>query len=77
MREYEVVGFRQYSGEFEGRKYSGYYVHTLVNPDKDGFNGRMCKELKVKSKLGYTPRIGDVINVYYDEYGICDIQVVY
>lgn len=76
MFQYEVVGFRAYSGEFEGRKYSGYYLHCLVAPTRDDFQGKMVKEIKCKSKFNYVPRVGDIIWVTYDENGIAGIKVV-
>lgn len=74
--EYEVVGFRAYKGEFEGRKYSGYFVHCLRESAREGFEGRETVEIKVKSKIGYTPHVGDRIIPIYDETGLRDIEVV-
>lgn len=76
MHKYQVVGFRPYSGEYEGRKYSGYYLHCLAHPNRDDFEGQMVKEIKCKSKYGYVPRVGDEILVTYGEYGIESIEVM-
>lgn len=76
MVQYEVVGFRKYEGNFEGKAYSGYYVHCIYHANKEGFEGKACKELKVKSRVNYVPRVGDIIWVLYDEYGISEIKVV-
>lgn len=75
MRLCKVVGFRPYSGEYEGRKYSGYFVHCICDGSDRGVTGERCMELKVKSKLDYTPCVGDQIYVSYDEYGIAGIEV--
>lgn len=74
--EYEVVGFIAYKGEFEGRKYSGYFVHCLRDSRREGFEGREAVEIKVKSKIGYIPHVGDCIIPIYDEAGLRDIEVV-
>ena len=75
MKMYRVVGFSKYSGEFEGRAYSGYYVHavSLDNPGT-GFQGQRVKELKIKEKIGYVPAVGDEIGVTYGEYGIEEVE---
>ena len=75
MKIYKVIGFRAYSGEFEGRKYSGYYVQCVTDGSDKGITGERGQELKIKAKHEYTPRIGDQISVTYDEYGICDVEV--
>lgn len=75
MKIFKVVGFRPYSGEYEGRKYSGYYAHCVTDGSDKGVTGERVQEVKIKSKFGYTPRVGDQISVVYDEYGICDIEV--
>lgn len=75
MKLVRVVGFRQYSGEFEGKPYSGYYVHGVTDGQDRGVTGERVQEIKVRSKLGYTPRVGDQIYVTYDESGISNIEV--
>ena len=77
MKEYIVVGFRPYSGTFEGINYSGNYCHciSLVDPS-EGFSGRYVKELKIKGKFNYSPRVGDIIQVGYGESGIESVDVV-
>lgn len=76
MKLFKVVGFRAYSGEYEGRKYSGYYAHCLTDGADKGVTGERVQELKIKSRHNYTPRVGDQISVIYDEYGIADIEVI-
>lgn len=73
---YEVVGFRKYEGEYEGRKYAGYYVHCIVDSDRTGFIGKEAVEVKVKQKIGYDPQLGDRIIPKYNQYGLCDIEVM-
>lgn len=75
MKLYKVLGFRKYSGEMEGRQYSGYYAHCCTDGSDRGVTGERVQELKIKSKLNYTPRVGDQIFVTYDEYGIAGIEV--
>lgn len=75
MKIFKVVGFRPYSGEFEGRKYSGYMVHAVTDGSDRGVTGERVQEIKVKAKHNYNPRVGDQISVTYDEYGIADIEV--
>lgn len=75
MKLFEVVGFRPYSGEYEGRKYSGYYAHCVTDGSDKGVTGKRVQEIKIKAKHNYTPQVGDQIAVTYDEYGICDIEV--
>lgn len=75
MKIFKVVGFRKYSGEYEGRSYSGHFVHCVTDGADKGVTGERVQELKVKSKLEYTPRVGDQIYVTYDEYGISNIEV--
>lgn len=75
MKIFKVVGFRKYSGEFEGKPYSGHYVHCVTDGADKGVTGERVQEIKVKNKLGYTPRVGDQIFVTYDEYGIAGIEV--
>lgn len=78
MKKYRVCGFSKYSGEFEGRAYSGYYVScvSLDDPGK-GFEGQRVKDLKVKERVGYIPCVGDEILVTYGEYGIEEIERVF
>lgn len=76
MRIFKVVGFRPYSGEYEGRKYSGYYAHCVTDGADKGITGERIQELKIKKKLDYVPRVGDLITVTYDEYGIASIDPV-
>ena len=73
---YQVVGFRKYSGEYEGRKYSGYFLHCVGEPQRDDVEGQVVTELKIKEKLGYIPRVGDMIQITYNQYGICDVKVI-
>ena len=75
MRIFKVVGFRKYSGEFEGKPYSGYYAHCVTDGSDKGITGERVQEIKVKAKLNYTPRVGDQIYVTYDENGIAAIEV--
>lgn len=75
MKIYKVVGFRKYSGEFEGKPYSGYYAHCVTDGADKGVTGERVQEIKVKNKFGYIPRVGDQIFVTYDEYGIAGIEV--
>lgn len=75
MKAFKVVGFRPYSGEYEGRKYSGYFIHAVTEGSDRGVTGERVQELKVKAKHNYTPRVGDQIFVTYDEYGISGIEV--
>lgn len=75
MKLVRVVGFRSYSGEFEGKAYSGYYVHGVTDGQDRGITGDRVMEIKVRSKLNYTPRVGDQIYVTYDESGIAAIEV--
>lgn len=78
MKKFSVVGFSKYSGEFEGRAYSGYYVHCISeDPVDKGFEGRRVKELKIKEKTGYVPVVGDLIGVTYGEYGIEEVEALY
>lgn len=75
MKMFSVVGFSKYSGEFDGRAYSGYYVHCISeDPVSQGFEGRRVKELKIKEKIGYVPAVGDQIGVTYGEYGIEEVE---
>lgn len=76
MKLVRVVGFRAYSGEFEGKPYSGYYVHGVTDGKDRGVTGERVMEIKVRSKLNYNPRVGDQIYVTYDESGIAGIEVV-
>lgn len=76
MFEFEVIGFRRYSGEYEGRPFGCYYVHVAGISTRPGFVGRETQEIKVKDRLGYTPVVGDIIAVTYDRNGICDVQKV-
>lgn len=75
MKIFKVVGFRKYSGEFEGKPYSGYYAHCVTDGSDKGVTGERVQEIKVKNKFGYIPRVGDQIFVTYDEYGIAGIEV--
>lgn len=75
MKIFKVVGFRKYSGEFEGKPYSGYYAHCVTDGADKGVTGERVQEIKVKNKFGYIPRVGDQIFVTYDEYGIAGIEV--
>lgn len=75
MKAFKVVGFRPYSGEYEGRKYSGYFVHAVTDGADRGVTGERVQEIKVKSKLGYTPCVGDQIFINYDEFGISEIKL--
>lgn len=75
MYQYEVVGFKPYSGEFEGRPYKGYTLHCVQDTKKDGFEGRETCTIKAKEKFGYTPRVGDTIWVTYGPHGIEKIDV--
>lgn len=75
MKLFKVVGFRKYSGEMEGRQYSGFYAHCVTDGADRGVTGERVQELKIKSKLNYNPRVGDQIYVTYDEYGIAAIEV--
>lgn len=78
MKMYRVVGFSKYSGEFEGRAYSGYYVHCVsLDAPGNGFEGQRVKELKIKEKIGYTPAVGDEIGITYGEYGIENVERVF
>lgn len=74
MYVYEVLGFRKYSGEFEGRKYSGYFLHCSYF--REGVEGHAVTEIKVKEKHGYVPRVGDQISVIYGPNGIDKIEVM-
>lgn len=74
MKMFKVVGFRPYSGEYEGRKYSGFYAHCVTDGSDKGVTGERVLELKIKAKHNYVPRIGDQITVIYDEYGIASIE---
>lgn len=75
MKNYRVVGFAKYSGEFEGRAYSGYYLDCVsLDPPGAGFSGQRVKQLKAKEKIGYVPVVGDEIAVTYGEYGIEEIE---
>lgn len=74
MKAFRVVGFRPYSGEYEGRKYSGFFVHAITDGSDRGITGERVQEIKVKSKLNYVPRVGDQIFVVYDENGIAEIK---
>lgn len=74
MYVYEVVGFRRYEGEYEGVKYFGYYLHCLHH--RDDVEGQAVTEIKVKSKQGYVPRLGDQISVIYGPRGIDRIEVM-
>lgn len=76
MFEFEVIGFRRYSGEYEGRAYGGYFVHVAGISTRDGFFGREVQEIKVKDRFGYKPAVGEIIAVTYDRNGICDVQKV-
>lgn len=76
MKLVNVVGFRAYNGEFEGKPYSGYYVHGVTDGADRGVTGSRVMEIKVRSKMGYTPRVGDQIYITYDESGISNIEVV-
>lgn len=73
---YEVVGFRKYEGEYEGKAYSGYFVHCIVDSHRNGFVGKECTEIKVKSRFNYTPNVGDLIKPIYNQYGLCGIELV-
>lgn len=73
---HEVVGFRKYEGEYEGKAYSGYFVHCVTDSVRQGFQGRECVELKIKGRIGYTPVVGDRIIPQYNQYGLCDIEVM-
>lgn len=65
---YEVEGFRRYEGEYEGKKYGGYFLYcTHQRPEVEG---RATIEIKVKDKYGYHPRVGDNISVIYGPRGI-------
>ena len=75
MRLFKVVGYRKYSGEYEGKTYSGFFVHCVTDGQDRGVTGERVQELKVKQKHNYTPRVGDQIAVTYDEYGIASIEV--
>lgn len=75
MYEFEVVGFKPYSGEYEGKPYSGYVLHCIAKTVKDGFTGCEVCTIKAKSKYGYTPRVGDTIWITYDRFGIAKIDV--
>lgn len=71
MKDYIVVGYRPYSGTFEGNAYSGFYCHVICLQELgNGFVGRSVRELKIKSKFNYTPSVGDEISVEYGEGGI-------
>lgn len=74
MYMYEVVGFRKYEGEFEGKKYSGYFLHCTHH--RDDVEGTAVTEIKVKSKTGYVPRVGDTITIFYGPRGINRIDVM-
>lgn len=75
MKKYRVVGFSNYSGEFDGRPYSGYYVHCVSQYDPgQGFSGQRVKVLKIKEKVGYVPAVGDDIIVTYGEFGIEEVE---
>lgn len=74
MKAFKVVGFRPYSGEYEGRKYSGYFVHVVTDGADRGVTGERVQEIKVKQKHNYVPCVGDQIFVTYDEYGISEIK---
>lgn len=74
MKAFKVVGYRPYSGEYEGRKYSGFFIHVVCDGSDRGVTGERVQELKVKSRLNYVPRVGDQIFVSYDEFGISEIK---
>lgn len=75
MKYYTVVGFNKYSGDYEGKPYSGYYLHCLCDDAGPDFEGQRVTQVKAKSKYGYVPRVGDRICVQYGEFGIESIQV--
>lgn len=74
MYQYEVVGFKPYSGEFEGRPYKGYTLHCVQNTILDGMEGKAVCTIKAKEKYGYVPRVGDDILVTYGPHGIEKIE---
>lgn len=76
MKCYHIVGYREYKGEFEGKPYSGFYLHCTTTDVPDSHMGEAVTELKCKSRYGYTPRVGDDIAVEYGPYGIESIGVV-
>lgn len=76
MFEFEVVGFKRYEGEFESRKYGGFYVHCITKSRRPDFTGSEARELKIKDRFGYVPHVGDIIHVCYDENGICSLEVI-
>lgn len=67
----EVVGIVRKSGEYNGRLYDNYQIHTLCDADESkGEIGRMTEVVKIKVQLcPVVPKVGDLIRVYYSRTG--------
>lgn len=78
-----VLGFVPYSGDFEGKPYSGMRVHAQRVDAPDGLVGIATEIIKVPqailmaSTIAWNPDlIGQTIEVFYNRYGkVNGIQV--
>ena len=70
MYEATVVGFRHNKGVFNGAEYENYKVHVVCDAQVPEHVGQIVMEVKVGKKLGYQPRVGDRIELYYGPNGL-------
>lgn len=73
----KVIGFRkvQYTKK-DNKEVRGTEVYVVNDDVREGVTGYECDKLWLSERISYTPKVNDLIRVYYNRYGSIDEVVV-
>lgn len=75
MYEGTVVGYKHNTGTYQGNPYDNYQVHVVCDSVSDDHVGQFVLIEKIRSKMGYVPRVGDRITLIYGPNGLDRVEV--